>query len=71
MTMKKLWGKMKTPQRQQLIGKIIVDGYGASTAYAFCNGTRVPKEHYKDTISGYILEITGRNIPGQKLFPAS
>ncbi|MBQ7422959.1 MAG: hypothetical protein IJV27_12590 [Prevotella sp.] len=69
--MKKLWGKMKTPQRQQLIGKIIVDGYGASTAYAFCNGTRVPKEHYKDTISGYILEITGRNIPGQKLFPAS
>lgn len=71
MTMKKLWGKMKTPDRQRLIGKIIVDGYGSSTAYAYCRGERTPREHYKEVISGYVLEITGKNIPGDKLFPAT
>lgn len=53
------------------MGKIIVDGYGASTAYAFCNGNRTPVEHYKETIAGYVEEITGKKIPGSKLFPAS
>lgn len=62
---------MKTHQRQQLIGKIITDGYGASTAYAFCNGNRTPREYYKEVISSYVLEITGKSIPGNKLFPAS
>lgn len=71
MTMKKIWEKMDLPQRRQLIGKIIVDGYGASTAYAFCNGNRTPVEHYKETIAGYVQEITGKKTSGNKLFPAS
>ena len=62
---------MDLPQRRQLIGKIIVDGYGASTAYAFCNGNRTPVEHYKETIAGYVQEITGKKTSGNKLFPAS
>lgn len=62
---------MDLSQRRLLIGKIIVDGYGASTAYSFCNGNRTPVEHYKETIAGYVQEITGKKTSGNKLFPAS
>lgn len=62
---------MDLQKRRLLISKIIIDGYAMSTAFAFCNGNRTPVEHYKETIAGYVEEITGKKIPVSKLFPAS
>lgn len=67
--MKKIWKKMKPTQRRTLIGYVIADGYAPATAYAYCNGTRIPREHYQIDMCSYVKELTGKDVSVEKLFP--
>lgn len=59
---------MPLEQRRKLLGYIIVDGYAAGTAYAYCEGMRMPLPHYREKIRDYVKEITGKDIPVETLF---
>lgn len=69
MNIKQLFKNLTDAQRNEIYARIIMDGVALSTAYAYCNGQRRPKQLYREKIRQYLEEIAGIEVTVEELFP--
>lgn len=69
MTIKEIYTAANSEQRNSVLVRIVDDGVAMSTAYAYCNGTRIPKKLYREKIRDYVGEIMHVQATTEDLFP--
>ncbi|MBQ7623009.1 MAG: hypothetical protein IJS66_04660 [Bacteroidales bacterium] len=69
MTIKEVMGAATGVQRGNVISAIVRDGFSATTAYSFCNGTRRPRAFYMDRLCAILRKYAGYTGTPGELYP--